>query len=286
MRRQNLAAYMFLAPFLSVFIVFWAWPIVQSVNYSFLNTRVNPWVYQPSANWGRLFADAAFYNALWNSLFFLVVQVPVMLGLATILALGLNSTVLKARGIFRFAFFAPVVVGEVAYSAIFKLMFNGQFGAVNGIINAFGFTGPDWLNSPGTAWFVIIIAVTWRWTGYNAIIILAGLQSIPQDLYESAEVDGVSKFNQFLYITLPLLVPVLTFAFVLSIIGSLQLFAEPYLITNGGPGSATETLGYFLYQVGFRTVNFGYASAIAYTVALLAATFSIIQISFFGRSRG
>ncbi len=286
MRRQNLAAYLFLAPYLAVFLVFWAWPIVQSVNYSFMNTRVNPWRYQPGANWGRLFADQAFYNALENSLFFLIVQVPVMLALATILALALNSTVLKWRGIFRFAFFAPVVVGEVAYSAIFKLLFNGQFGAVNGILGAFGLTGPDWLNRPGTAWAVIIIAVTWRWTGYNAIIILAGLQSIPQELYEAAEMDGGSKTRQFFSITLPLLAPVLTFALVLSIIGSLQLFAEPYLITMGGPGSATETLGYFLYQSGFRTVNFGYASAIAYTVALLAAIFSIIQISFFGRSRG
>lgn len=286
MRRQNLTAYLFLSPYLAVFAIFWAWPIVQSVYFSLLNTRVNPWRFQPSVNWGRLFGDSAFYNALWNSVFFLVVQVPVMLALATLLAVALNSTVLKWRGIFRFAFFAPVVVGEVAYSAIFKLLFNGQFGAVNGIIGSFGFSGPDWLSRPGTAWAVIIIAVTWRWTGYNAIIILAGLQSIPRELYEQAEVDGFSKYHQFRYITLPLLVPVLTFALVLSIIGSLQLFTEPLLITNGGPGSATETLGYFLYQAGFRTVNFGYASAIAYTVAILAATFSIIQISFFGRARG
>ncbi len=248
MRRQNTAAYAFLLPYLAVFAVFWAWPIVQSVIYSFQNTRVNPWQFDATVNWGRLFKDPAFLNALKNTLFFLVVQVPVMLAIAILLALALNSALLKFRGIFRFAFFAPVVVGEVTYSAIFRLMFNGQFGAVNGALDLFGISGPNWLNQPGTAMAVIIIAVTWRWTGYNAIIILAGLQSIPRELYECAEVDGVARRHQFFYITLPLLAPVITFALVLSIIGSLQLFAEPYLITNGGPGSATETLGYYLYH--------------------------------------
>jgi lactose/L-arabinose transport system permease protein len=284
MRRQAIPYY-FLGPYLAVFAIFWAWPIVQSILFSFQNTRVNPWRYQPGVNWGRLFNDAAFLGALKNTFLILAVQVPLMLVLATVLALALNSSMLRARGIFRFAFFAPVVVGEVAYSAVFRLLFNGQFGAVNGALGAIGLPTPDWLQRPWTATAVVILAVTWRWTGYNAIIILAGLQNIPQDLYEAASVDGVPRWRQHLSITLPLLRPVILFAFVLSIIGTMQLFAEPWLITQGGPGNATETLGTYLYRQGFTSMNFGYASTVAYAMALIAALFSATQIILFGRQR-
>jgi lactose/L-arabinose transport system permease protein len=284
MRRQAIP-YIFLAPYLAVFAIFWAWPIVRSVLLSFQNTRVNPWRYQSGVNWGRLLNDAAFLGALKNTFLILAVQVPVMLVLATILALALNSSLLRARGIFRFAFFAPVVVGEVAYSAVFRLLFNGRFGAVNGALAAFGLPTPDWLQGPWTATAVVMIAITWRWTGYNAIIILAGLQNIPQDLYEAAAVDGVPRWRQHASITLPLLRPVILFALVLSIIGTMQLFAEPWLITQGGPGNATETLGTYLYRQGFTSMNFGYASTVAYAMALMAALFSATQIILFGRQR-
>jgi lactose/L-arabinose transport system permease protein len=285
MRRSVAVPYLFLAPYLAVFVVFWIWPVIQSILLSFQNTRVNPFRFQPLVNWGRLVNDITFIAALKNTFFILLFQVPLMLVLATILALALNSQRLKARGIFRFAFFAPVVVGEVAYSAIFRLMFNGKFGAVNGALGFLGLATPDWLNQPWTAMTVIILAVTWRWTGYNAIILLAGLQNIPLDLYEAAAVDGVPRWRQHVSLTLPLLRPVILFALVLSIIGTMQLFAEPYLITNGGPGSATETLGTYLYRQGFTSMNFGYAAAVAYAVAVLAAAFSATQIILFGRSR-
>jgi lactose/L-arabinose transport system permease protein len=284
MRRQAIPYY-FLTPYFAIFAVFWVWPIVQSVLFSFQNTRINPWRYEFSVNWGRLFGDAAFIAALKNTFLILIVQVPIMLALALILAMALNSRRLRARGLFRFAFFAPVVVGEVAYSAVFRLLFNGNYGAVNSAFGALGLPTPDWLAGSWTAMAVIIVAVTWRWTGYNAIIILAGLQNIPQDLYEAASVDGVPRWRQHLSITLPLLRPVLLFALVLSIIGTMQLFAEPWLITQGGPGNATETLGTYLYKQGFRAMNFGYASSVAYAMALIAASFSAIQIILFGRQR-
>jgi lactose/L-arabinose transport system permease protein len=284
MRRQAIPYY-FLLPYLAVFAVFWAWPIVQSFMLSFQNTRVNPWRWQPGVNWGRILGDAAFLSALKNTLLILVVQVPVMLALATVLAIALNSSMLRARGIFRFAFFAPVVVGEVAYSAVFRLMFNTEFGAVNAALRAFDLPTPEWLLRPWTATAVVMIAITWRWTGYNAIIILAGLQNIPRDLYEAAAVDGIPRWRQHLSITLPLLRPVILFALVLSIIGTMQVFAEPWLITMGGPGNATETLGTYLYRQGFTNTNFGYASTVAYTMALMAAIFSAIQIILFGRQR-
>jgi len=285
MRRYAAVPYLFLAPYIAVFALFWAWPIVQSVLLSFMNTRVNPWRFQFAVNWGRLIHDAAFLGALRNTFLILVVQVPVMLALAIALAIGLNSTLLKARGAFRFAFFAPVVVGEVAYSAVFRLLFNGNYGAVNGALGAVGLPTPDWLSGPWTATAVVMIAVTWRWTGYNAIIILAGLQNIPQDLYEAAEVDGAPRWRQHLSITLPLLRPVILFALVLSLIGTMQLFAEPWLITRGGPGNATETLGTYLYRQGFTSMNFGYAASVAYAVAAMAAVFSAIQIRLFGRQQ-
>lgn len=279
MRQRNLTAYGFLAPYLLIFAVFWIWPIINSFLISFQATRTVPWRFNPGFNWGRLIGDPAFYNALGNTLFILVIQVPVMIALATVMAVMLNSPLLKARGLFRFAFFAPVVVGEVAYSAIFRLMFNPEFGIINKLGGTVGLPWVQWATDPNAAMALLIIAVTWRWAGYNAIIILAGLQSIPDDVYEAATLDRVSKVKQFFFITLPLLKPIIVFCVVLSIIGTMQLFTEPFLITNrGGPGQATETLGILLYRQGFVTLNFGYASAIAYTMAGLAIAISLVQL--------
>ena len=213
------------------------------------------------------------------------VQVPIMIVLAVLLAVMLNSPLLRAKGIMRFAFFAPVVVSEVAYAAVFRLIFNADFGIVNKMLNGIGIDRIAWFSDPNAAMAVIIMAITWRWVGYNAIIILSGLQSIPGDIYEAALLDGASKAKQFLFITLPLLKPVVIFCVVLSIIGSLQLFTEPFLITNrGGPGGATETLGIFIYRQGFAAFNFGYASAIAYTLTIMAVAFSLLNL-WLGRER-
>jgi lactose/L-arabinose transport system permease protein len=285
MRLRNRVAYGFLAPYLLIFLAFWIWPIVDSFLLSFQNTRVNPWSYDLGANWGRLPGDPAFFNALKNTLLILVIQVPIMIALATVLAVLLNSRALKARGLFRFAFFAPVVVGEVAYSALFKLMFNIDFGIVNNTLTELGLPTVNWFADGTAAMALIIMAITWRWAGYNAIIILAGMQSIPEEVYEAATLDRVSRLKQFLFITLPLLRPIILLCVVLSIIGTMQLFTEPFLITNrGGPGGATETLGILLYKQGFLSFNFGYASTIAYTIAALAILITLINLRL-GRER-
>jgi lactose/L-arabinose transport system permease protein len=285
MRQRPLVAYGFLAPYLLVFAVFWLWPILNSFLLSFQNTRVNPWAWAPGANWGRLPMDPAFWNALRNTLIILVIQVPVMIVLATIMAVLLNSPLLRARGLFRFAFFVPVVVGEAAYSAIFRLMFNFDFGIVNKLLESVGLPAVQWFTNGTAAMALVIMAVTWRWAGYNAIIILAGLQSIPADVYEAATLDRVSRWRQFIFITVPLLRPILLFCVVLSIIGTMQLFTEPFLITTrGGPGGATETLGLFLYRQGFTVFNFGYASAVAYVMAAIAIVISLLNL-WLGRER-
>lgn len=279
MRRRNITAYGFLAPYLLIFAAFWVWPIIYSFWLSFLFTRRQPWTFNPNTTWGRLVEDPAFWNALQNTLIILVVQVPIMIALATVLAVLLNSALLKARGLMRFAFFAPVVVGEVAYAAVFRLIFSEDLGFVNKALAAIGLPEVAWFSSPTAAMALIIMAVTWRWAGYNAIIILSGLQSIPDDVYEAATLDRVSPLRQFFFITLPLLRPVILFCVVLSVIGTMQLFAEPFLITNeGGPGGATETLGLFLYRQGFQVLNFGYASAVAYTIAALAVLISLLNL--------
>ena len=278
-RRHALAPYWFLLPYLLVFAVFWCWPIIDSALLSLQNTRVNPWAWNLAINWRRLLVDRAFQEALKNTLIILVIQVPVMLTLATLLALALNSPLLKLRPIYRFAFFAPVVVSDVAYSVVFRLLFNGQFGAVNHGLAALGLAPIDWLHDPNAAMATIMVAVTWRWTGYNAIILLAGLQSIPRDLYEAAAIDGATPLDRFFRITLPLLKPILVFCLVLSVIGTTQLFTEPWLITDrGGPGGGAETLGTYLYKQGFVSMNFGHAAAIAYTIAGMAAVLAALNL--------
>ena len=280
---RNPAPYLFLLPYLLIFGVFWAWPIVSSFLLSFKDTRLGADAGLGFSNWRRVFGDEFFYTALKNTLLILVIQVPLMLAGATALAVALNSPMLRMKGLFRFAFFAPLVVGTVPYSAIFKLLFNGDFGAVNRALNGIGLPGVDWLNQPTPALSVIILALIWRWTGYNAIILLAGLQSIRQDVHEAASIEGATAWQSFRFVTLPLLRPTLLFTLILSLIGTLTLFTEPQLITAGGPGNATMTLGTYLYQQGFRSFNFGYASALAYTIAVIAAAFSFLQLRLFGR---
>lgn len=281
-RRRNLTPYYFLAPFFLFFAIFWVWPILYSFGLSFVNTRIRPWRFDWDFNWGRLVQDSFFWEALGNTMVILVAQVPLMLALAVALAMALDSDLLRLKGFFRFAFFAPLVLGAVPYSAVFRLMFNTEFGVLNYGLNALGIPSVEWLVSNTPAMITIMIALTWRWTGYNAIILLSGLQAIPQSLYEAARIDGANGWQQFWGITLPLLRPVLLFTFVLSTIGTLQLFTEPWLITTTGPGGATETLVTYLYKQGFRSFNFGYASAIAYSVAIFAALFSLLQIRLVG----
>ncbi len=264
MRRRTGTAYGFLAPYLLIFAVFWIWPIVYSFWLSFLATRQLPWTFRPAMTWGRLGQDPAFLNALKNTLVILLVQVPVMIALATVLAVLLNSSLLRAKGLMRFAFIAPVVVGEVAYAAVFRLMFTADRGIVNKSLEAVGLQSVDWFSNPTAAMALIIMAVTWRWAGYNAIIILSGLQSIPDDVYEAATLDRVSPLRQFFYITLPLLRPVILFCVVLSVIGTMQLFTEPFLITNrGGPGGATETFPLLAIAQGLRAYDLGIGSTIS-----------------------
>ena len=225
--------------------------------------------------------DVVFMKALTNTLTFLIIQVPVMIMLALILASALNSPKLKFRGLFRTAIFLPCVSSLVAYSILFKSMFATD-GIINSTLQTLGIIDIPipWFTDPFWAKLLIILAITWRWTGYNMIFYLAALQNIDKSIYEAARVDGVPKWRQFLHLTIPMLKPVILFTTITSTIGTLQLFDEVYNLTEGtgGPANSTLTLSLYIYNLTFRfTPNFGYAATVSYVIVVIVAILSFLQ---------
>ena len=200
-----------------------------------------------------------------------------MMALAIGLAYLLNQSWLRWRAGFRLLTFLPAVTTLVAYAVVFRVLLATDGGAVNQMLGIVGITPIDWLNNEWWARVAVIAAVTWRWTGYNMVIILAGLQSIPPELYEAAKIDGAGRWQTFWSVVLPQLRPVLIFTGITSTIGALQLFDENFILTGGGPNDATLTPVLYLYKVGFRQFDFGYASAIAWMLVLLTAIIAIVQ---------
>lgn len=274
--------YLLLAPILILFSIFYVYPIIYSVLLSFQTRVRGEYVFAGLKNYSRMIQDPIFYKALGNSMVILVIQVPLMLTLAVLMAVALNSSFLKLKGLFRIGFFSPVLTSLVAASVIFMLLLNKDYGLFNYVLTSIGFQPIGWLSDGYWPLVTLIIVTTWRWAGYNMVILLAGLQNISNDLYEAASIDGASKVKQFFYITLPQLKPVLLVTFIMSTIGSFQLFDEPYTLTGGGPNNRTLTLTLYLYQHGFTYFDFGYASAITYAVVLIVAILSIVQFKLAG----
>ena len=221
-----------------------------------------------------------------NTLIYLLVQVPMMLFLGLVLANMLNLPGLKFRGFFRTAIFLPCVTSLVAYSVLFKSLFS-----LDGIINKFlmgmsMISQPiPWLLDPFWAKVVIILAITWRWTGYNMMFYLAAMQNIDTSVYEAAEIDGASKIKQFTQITIPLLKPIILFTTIMSTNGTLQLFDEVVNITAGGPGNSTMTISQYIYNLSFAyTPNFGYAATVSYAIVFMVAILAFIQFKVAGDS--
>ena len=231
-------------------------------------------------NYLRLFKDAIFLKALLNSFIYLIIQVPIMLFLALMLASLLNNRQLKFKGLFRTAIFLPCATSLVSYAVIFRSLFAVD-GFINVILIKLGIlhTGYNFLAFPTSARAVIIIALIWRWTGYNMVFYLAGLQNIEYSVYEAATIDGASPFQTFWKITVPLLKPTILLTVIMSTNGTLQLFDESVNLTNGGPANATITLSHYIYNLSFKYVpNFGYAAAISYVILILVATLAFIQM--------
>lgn len=274
----NISPYLFIAPFFLVFSVFMLYPVVYSFVLSFSEWRAGETTFVGLANYKQLLGDSIFWQSLSTTGLILIVQVPIMLLLATAMASVLNSDMLKAKGLFRLGFFLPALIDLVTYALVFSLIFNEGYGLINQGLSLIGVGAVPWFSDGTWAKILIIIAVTWRWTGYNAIIILSGLQTIPKELYESASIDGAGRITSFFKITVPLLKPVLLFCAILSTIGTLQLFAEPFVLTGGGPRGETNTVILYIYDKAFGSFNFGLASAGAYVVTTIIAILAYFQI--------
>ncbi|UTR11838.1 MULTISPECIES: carbohydrate ABC transporter permease [Evansella] len=276
------APYIFIAPAVILFLLFTVYPVISSLILSFQTTTGGVTEFAGLDNYRRLFNDPLFYQALGNTFIILIIQVPIMLTLAVLLAVLMNSALLRMRGFFRVAFFMPAITALVAYAIVFMILLDENYGIVNYALSLVGIDPIAWLNDPFWAKVSLIIAVTWRWTGYNMVIFLAGLQGISKDLYEAASIDGAGKIRQFFSITLPQLKPIFLFTFVLSTIGTLQLFDEPFILTGGGPNNSTLTISLYLYLNGFRYFDFNYASAIAYVLVIIIAVLSWLQMKVAG----
>lgn len=267
--------------------VFVFYPMVQSLITSFKSGMGNNLEFNGLDNYKRLLTDQNFRIALKNTLIYLVVQVPIMLLLALVISVMLNSTKLKFRGLFRVAIFLPSITSLVAYSTIFKSLFTND-GLMNKLLLSVGLISEqiNWLTDPFWAKITIIIAITWRWTGYNMIFYLAALQNIDTQVYEAAELDGANAIHKFFNITVPLLKPIILFTSITSTIGTLQLFDEVVNITGGGPANATMTLSQYIYNLSFMyTPNFGYAATVSYTIVVLVVGLSLIQLKYGGDKR-
>ncbi|MDU3350456.1 MAG: sugar ABC transporter permease, partial [Clostridium sp.] len=273
-------AWLFVIPSIILVTVFVFYPMIQAFITSLQSGMGNNLSFVGIDNYKRLLTDSTFKKALFNTVLYLIIQVPIMIILALVISAILNDKKLKARGFFRTAIFLPCVTSLVVYSIIFKSLF-----ATDGFVNAFlmninVISEPiAWITHPIWARILIIIAITWRWTGYNMVFYLAGMQSIDDSIYEAAEIDGASAFMRFKSITLPLLKPIILFTTINSTIGTLQLFDETVNITNGGPANATITISQYIYNLLFKySPNFGYAAAISYVIVLIIVILSFIQL--------
>ena len=279
-RRELLAGWLFTGPALLLLSSFLFYPILSSLWMSLQTGKGMNLSYGGSANIMRLTQDAVFQHALTNTLTFLVIQVPIMIALALLFAVALNDSTLKGRALFRAAIFLPCVTSLVAETVLFKSLF-----AVDGVVNntllsLHVVSAPyAWLADTIGAKAVVIMAITWRWTGYNMIFFLAGLQNIEPSIYEAARIDGIPAWARFWRITLPALKPVILFTTVTSTIGTLQLFDEvANMTTNGGPSDTNVTLSLYIYYLSFRFMpSFGYAATVSYVIVVLVAVLSFAQ---------
>ena len=278
--RLNRTGWCFVIPSVILIILFVFYPMVQALITSFQTGAGNNLTFAGIANYKRLLTDTTFRKALFNTLLYLIIQVPIMILLALVISSMLNNKKLKFKGFFRTAIFLPCVTSLVAYSIIFKSLFATD-GFVNSILMKLNLIAEpiSWITDPVWAKILIILAITWRWTGYNMVFYLSGLQGIDDSIYEAADIDGAGAFEKFKSITLPMLKPIILFTTINSTIGTLQLFDETMNITQGGPANATITISQYIYNILFKySPDFGYAAAVSYVIVVMIVVLSFIQM--------
>lgn len=278
--RLNRTGWCFVIPSVILIILFVFYPMVQALITSFQTGAGNNLTFAGIANYKRLLTDTTFRKALFNTILYLIVQVPIMILLALVISSMLNNKKLKFKGFFRTAIFLPCVTSLVAYSIVFKSLFATD-GFVNAILMKLNLIAEpiSWITDPVWAKVLIILAITWRWTGYNMVFYLSGLQGIDDSIYEAADIDGAGAFEKFKSITLPMLKPIILFTTINSTIGTLQLFDETMNITQGGPANATITISQYIYNILFKySPDFGYAAAVSYVIVVMIVVLSFIQM--------
>jgi len=265
-----------------LFVVFTAGPVISSLYMSLTDIKArdlrSPFdvSFVGLQNYAHVFADDRFRQAAFNTAYFVIVGVPLTLGIALAAALALNKGITKFRTLFRVGYYTPVVTSIVAVAVVWRFLLREDVGLVNTILRWFGVNGPDWLGSTTWAMPSLIAMASWRNFGTAMIIFLAGLQSVPVVLHEAASVDGASSWQRFRHITVPLLRPTILFVMVTTVIGYVQFFEEPFVMTNGGPLDSTVSLSMFTYrQFGFG--NYGFASATSYVLFVIIVCLTAVQ---------
>ncbi|MDY6895394.1 MAG: sugar ABC transporter permease, partial [Thermotogota bacterium] len=275
----------FIGPSIILLLIFMLIPIVVSLVISFTDFDVYAIYDWGKAsfigleNYGNLMQDPLFWRALLNTLYALIVAMPLTVVLALSFAALINREATYFKNFFKVSFYLPSITNTVAIAIVWAWMLNPDYGLINWFLGLFGIQGPNWLGDPLWAMPSVIMLVVWKAVGYNVILFTAGLQNIPDYLYEAAELDGASRFQQFLHVTIPSLRPTIFFVTVMTVIGYLQLFEEPYMLTAGGPLNSTLSIVLYLYRQGFRFFKLGYASSIAFMLFLMIFALTYIQMS-------
>lgn len=277
---KNRVSYLFISPFYILFLAFGLFPILFSLYLAFQSwTGLGKMKFVGLAQFKYLVTEPTFWQAVGNTFIIWFISTIPMLFFALVIAFLLNLPSLKFRGIYRTLFFVTNVTSIVAVAIIFQSIFNNSYGLLNYILSVFGLNSVHWLDNPILVKFVIASMVVWRFTGYNAIIYLAGLQSISKTLYEAATIDGANRIQTFFNITIPLLRPVILFTVIMTTIGSMQLFTEPQVLlgNSGGVGHAGMTLTLYMYNQAFIQSQFGYASAVSWAMFIIIGLFSLLN---------
>jgi len=275
MTRPGVVGWALAAPALVVIAVFFALPVLIGLGLSLTDfdlyalADLSTLRYVGLDNYLRLLQQPLFWQALGNTLYFVAVGVPVSIGLSLGAALLLNARVTKWQALFRTALFAPVVTTVVAVAVIWRYLLHTRYGLINQALGGLGIDPVDWLGDPRWSMPAIILFAAWKNFGYNMVILLAALQAVPRELYESARVDGAGTLRQFTDLTFPILTPTLVMVGIMTLAGYFQLFAEPYVMTQGGPLRSTVSVLYFMYEEGFRWWNLGTASAVAFLLFVI-----------------
>jgi len=288
-RRYNYSAFIFLTPAIAVMIMFLFLPILSSFIISLTNWNVygfRDWdriVFIGFDNYYKLLADPVFYYSLRNTAVYAFIAVPLNISIALFTAVVLNQKFIKFKGLFRLGFFLPVVTTFAAAAVTWQWMYNSDIGIVNWLTGFAGAPPQNWLSDERLALLAIIFMGVWKGFGYNMLIFIAALQTISDEIYEAAEIDGAGRLQQFFYITLPLLKKTTFFVTVMTVIGSLHVFAEPYIMTGGGPMNSTMSIVLYMYNQGFKYYNLGYSSAIAYALFAIMALVTFLQFKLAAR---